>query len=100
LKLLAGVGAMLGLLPTANVLIVALTAALAYALLNLVLFGGLNKVVQLGAMRVLEIMYLRRCETPIAEGARKSSHIPMAVPLAVGLVVAEVWQMRTGGYIL
>jgi prepilin signal peptidase PulO-like enzyme (type II secretory pathway) len=100
LKLLAGVGALLGLLPTANVLIMALALALVYALLNLAFFGGLNKVVRVGAMRGLELIYLRRFETPVPEEGGKGGHIPMAVPLAVGLVAAQVWQMRTGGGVL
>ena len=100
LKLLAGVGALLGLLPTANALIVALLVALAYALLNLALFGRLNTVVRVGAMRVLEFIYLRRFETPVPEEEGKGAHIPMAVPLAVGLVAAQVWRMRTGGGVL
>ena len=99
LKLLAGVGAMLGLMETANVLLVALTVALVYALVNLAVFGRLNKVVRVGAMRVLEMMYLRRFEVPEVEEG-KASHIPMAVPLGVGLVVAQVWEWKSGGTIL
>ncbi len=99
-KLLAGVGAMLGLLQTANVMLVALSAALAYALANLALFGGLNRVVRVGAMRGLELIYLRRFATPVEEEGPQASHIPMAVPLGLGLIVAQFWQWKTGGLFL
>jgi len=97
LKLLAALGALLGLTATANVLILALIVALAYALLNLICFGGLNAVIQRGSMRALEALYFRRFQTPLPEDNPKStSHIPMAVPLALGLIIAHIWQLRGG----
>lgn len=96
LKLLAAIGAILGLVPTANSLLVALAVALVYAFLNLLFFGGLNTVIRYAAMRLLEALYFRRFETPLPEDVKATSHIPMAIPLAMGLIVALVWQLRTG----
>jgi len=68
-----------------------------YALVNLAFFGGLNAVVGRATMWVLEVIYLRRLEKPWGEGegsAARASHIPMAVPLFIGIVVAEFWRLR------
>jgi prepilin peptidase CpaA len=100
LKLLAALGAILGLMQTANVLIVALAVALVYALLNLLFFGGLNTVLRYAAMRLLEALYLRRFQSPLPEDPKTTSHIPMAVPLAIGLLVAQIWQFKSGGGLL
>jgi prepilin signal peptidase PulO-like enzyme (type II secretory pathway) len=97
IKLLAAVGAMLGFIETCNVLIVALLAAVVYAVLNLALFGGLNAVVSRMAMWVLEVIYLRRLEKPWGDDglSKRASYIPMAVPLFVGILVAEIWRVKT-----
>lgn len=97
LKLLCAVGALLGLVPTANALIVALAVAIVYALLNLAFLGGLNRVIQGASMRALELVYLRRIVIPLPdETGRPMAHIPMAVPLFIGLVAAQIWQWRMG----
>lgn len=93
-KLLAALGAMLGLLETANVLFIALAAAIAYALINLALFGRLNAVISRAAMRILELVYLRRLNLPEEQPASRASHVPMAVPLFIGIAVAEYLRMR------
>jgi prepilin signal peptidase PulO-like enzyme (type II secretory pathway) len=101
LKLLAAIGALLGLTDTANALIVALAIALIYALINLIALGALNAVMRRAAMRLLELFYLRRFETPIEDAAfNPASHVPMAIPLALGLIVSHYWLLRTGGFIL
>jgi prepilin peptidase CpaA len=99
LKLLAAVGAILGLLQTGNALIVALLVALAYALVNLACLGRLNATLRIGAARCLELFYLRRVLTPLPDdpAPADATHIPMAVPLAVGLIAAQLWQWRAGG---
>ena len=51
-------------------------------------------------MRLLEALYFRRFETPLPEDPKTTSHIPMAVPLAIGLIAAQLWQLRSGGGIL
>jgi prepilin peptidase CpaA len=102
LKLLAAVGAMLGLAETGNVLLVALLVALAYSVLNLLAAGRLNTVLRLGAARAMELVYTGRAATGVPDDGAPAdaTHIPMAVPLAAGLLVAQYWQWRTGGFIL
>ncbi len=93
LKLLAAIGSLLGLTQTGNVLIVALATALAYSIINLAVAGRLNDVVRLAATRLLELIYLRHFPPPAPDDATPSitTHIPMAVPLAIGLVFVQYW---------
>jgi prepilin signal peptidase PulO-like enzyme (type II secretory pathway) len=101
LKLLAGLGAMLGLTATAQATLLALAAALAYAVINLALFGRLNQALRIGAQRALELFFLRRFETPMPdERVTATSHIPMAIPLALGMGAVLYLQARHGGGML
>jgi hypothetical protein len=101
LKLLAALGAMLGLSVTAQTTLLALAVALAYAIVNLALFGRLNLVLRIGAQRALELFYLRRFETPMPEErVTPMSHIPMAIPLALGMAAVLYLQARYGGGML
>lgn len=102
LKLLVALGALLGLAGVANVLILALMVAVLYALVNLLVAGRLNAIVGIAAARVLELVYLRRAHTPLPDDAPAASarHIPMAVPLAVGLLLAYGYAWKTGGTLL
>ena len=102
LKLLAAIGSLLGLTETGNVLIVALAVALAYSIINLAVAGRLNGVVRLAATRILELIYLRRLPAPPPDDAAPSpaTHIPMAVPLAIGLLLVQYWELRLGAFIL
>jgi prepilin peptidase CpaA len=98
LKLLAALGALLGLTVTAQATLLALLAALAYAIINLALFGRLNWALRIGAQRVLELMFLRRFETPLPDApVTPTSHIPMAIPLALGMgavLYMQAWHGR------
>ena len=96
LKLLAAIGAMLGLTFTASVTIVALTVALVYSLINLALVGRLNKVFRIASHRALELAYFRQFHTPVPE-APKASHIPMAIPMAIGMIIVLYMQVRGRG---
>jgi prepilin signal peptidase PulO-like enzyme (type II secretory pathway) len=102
LKLLVALGALLGLTQAGNVLVLALSAAVLYALVNLLLAGRLNAAVRVAAARLLELVYLRHVHTPLPDDAPVASarHIPMAVPLALGLLVTYFWQYQTGGTLL
>ncbi|HVS72975.1 MAG TPA: A24 family peptidase [Phycisphaerae bacterium] len=93
-KLLAAVGALLGITQTVEVLVAALSAAVLYALLNLLIAGRLNLAVRLAACRLLELLYLRKLHLPDEETAKALS-VPMAVPLALGVAIAQFLQLRT-----
>jgi len=95
LKVMAAVGVSLGLINTASVAIVALGVALVYAAVNLAVMGRLNSVLSAGAHRLLELFYLRRLMTPLpGEAVTAASHIPMAVPLALGTAAWCYWQIH------
>jgi prepilin signal peptidase PulO-like enzyme (type II secretory pathway) len=89
LKLLVALGAILGLLELGSVLIIALTVAMVYAILNLLAMGRLNNAMKMLAMQGLELVFLRKFprDESHALGGR---HVPMAVPVAIGLVVAQI----------
>jgi prepilin peptidase CpaA len=101
IKLLAALGALLGLAQIGYVLIVALTVAALYALLNLAVIGRLNLVARLAALRLLELLYFRRLdlpsfsENPSPVAATSSSTIPMAIPLAIGLLLTQLFDLQT-----
>jgi prepilin signal peptidase PulO-like enzyme (type II secretory pathway) len=97
LKLLAAVGAMLGFSNTCAALIFALGVSLVYSVVNLAIFGRLNQAVHHGAHRVLEVIYLRKLVTPMpGDAVNLKTHIPMALPLALGVVVLTYWQWHNG----
>ncbi|HVX84531.1 MAG TPA: A24 family peptidase [Phycisphaerae bacterium] len=93
-KLLAAVGALLGISQTVEVLVAALSVAVLYALLNLLIAGRLNLAARLAACRILELLYLRKLHLPDEEPAKALS-VPMAVPLALGVAIAQFLQLRT-----
>jgi prepilin peptidase CpaA len=93
-KLLAAVGALLGISQTVEVLVAALSAAVLYALLNLLIAGRLNLAARLAACHLLELLYLRKLHLPDEEPAKALS-VPMAVPLALGVAIAQFLQLRT-----
>jgi prepilin signal peptidase PulO-like enzyme (type II secretory pathway) len=88
-KLLAALGAMLGLSQVGAVMLAALTAALLYAVINLAVLGRLNAVARRMGYRLWELLYLRRLDfgAPPAEPGLKA-RVPMAVPMVVGLIAA------------
>ena len=100
LKLLAALGALLGLVQTGSVLMLALAVAVVYAIINLALLGRLNAAVRTGTQRLMEVMYLKRFHTPLPgdPAVADVTHIPMAVPLAIGLILTQWWQWRGGGF--
>jgi prepilin signal peptidase PulO-like enzyme (type II secretory pathway) len=99
IKLLAALGALLGLSQIGYVLIVALTVAALYALINLVVVGRLNFLARLAALRLLELFYFRRFELPSSDDSSdrpaSPNTIPMAVPLAIGLILTQLLDLQT-----
>ena len=88
---------MLGLSAAAGVTLLALVFALVYSIINLALVGRLNKVVHIGAHRALELFFFRRIHTPAPdEPVTAVSHIPMVIPLALGIAVMLFLQVRYG----
>lgn len=96
IKLLAAVGAILGLTNCGSVLVLALSVAVLYALINLALVGKLNNFLRVMALRFLELLYFRKFQTPTAEEEKpmRASMIPMAVPLALGLILSQILNLH------
>jgi hypothetical protein len=84
-----------------TVLLVALSVAFVYAVVNLAAFGHLNRVARFASYRVLEVLYLRRLEydAPATPQRSASTAVPLAVPLALGLIIAPFVDLggRLGG---
>ncbi len=97
IKLLAALGAMLGLSQTGAVLVVALTVAVVYAVINLAAAGGLNRFARGAAWKAMEAIYLGRLEFDHEDKGAGSLAVPMAVPLAIGVLVVQVMGVRLGG---
>jgi prepilin signal peptidase PulO-like enzyme (type II secretory pathway) len=93
LKLFVAVGAFAGFPIVGNIAVLALGIALVYALINLAVLGRLTVVLRVAAHRALELLYLRRFDTPIPEGS-KLTQIPMAIPMAIAVAVMT-WLQAT-----
>jgi Flp pilus assembly protein protease CpaA len=87
MKLLAAVGALLGLSRASDALLCALAVAVVYSLVNLAIRGRLNATVRAAAVQLLNLVYLRDL-TPAALPSRKT--IPLAVPVLIGLVLSRL----------
>jgi len=96
IKLLAALGAMLGILEVGNVLIFGLTVALLYAVINLALRGLLDKACRVTAIQLLELIYLRRINV-IKDDSKPlpKNMIPMALPLAIGLIISQIINLQS-----
>ncbi len=90
MKLLAALGAMLGLSRITPILTYSLAAAVVYSLLNLAIAGRLNALSRSIAAQALTIVYLGQ---PAPVEAPSKTVIPLAIPLLAGLVL---WRI-TGG---
>jgi Flp pilus assembly protein protease CpaA len=102
LKLLLALGALVGLEQLGYIMLISLTLAGVYALINLLIAGRLNRVVRVASLHALEIVFLRRMPPPLINGLSDilpGSRVPMAVPLAIGVIVAQclTLQMVFGG---
>ena len=68
-------------------------------MINLLLRGRLNSFLQLLSLRILELLYFRRFDLPSevsdAEHPRRHEMIPMAIPLAIGLIIAQVIDIKS-----
>jgi prepilin signal peptidase PulO-like enzyme (type II secretory pathway) len=94
LKLILALAALLGLSQLGAVLLIALAVALVYGIINLLLLGGLNSVMRTIAMRGLELVYLRRLSPLDAEKPLPGRHVPMAIPLAIALITAQILTLQ------
>ncbi len=96
LKLLTALGSMLGLAQIGNVLLLALVFALVYAVINLIAAGRLNWVFRMAAHHTLELVYLRRFPVLDESAPTATTHIPMGIPLALGMLATLCVQLRFG----
>jgi len=96
IKLLAALGAMLGIIEVGSVLIFGLTVALLYAVVNLSLRGLLDKACRVTAIQILELLYLRRINV-IKDDSKPlpKNMIPMALPLAIGLIISQIINLQS-----
>jgi len=102
LKLMAGVGAWLGVRQTFYVLIASSIAAGAYAIVIVVQRGELKRTLQ-----NFQLMYYKfrtlgahlgpdeRIETIVGQEDRRRRAIPFGVMVALGVIVVLVWTSRT-----
>jgi prepilin peptidase CpaA len=89
MKLLAAIGAILGVSRATDALMVGGAVAVAYALVNLLIAGRLNATVRVAAVHLLMLVYLReRAPLPVTTPSRRT--IPLAIPLLVGLLIARI----------
>lgn len=87
MKLLAAVGALLGLSRGSDVLGCALVVAVIYSILNLLIAGRLNATVRAWAVHALNLLFLRD-STPTLGPSRRT--IPLAVPVLLGMVLSAL----------
>jgi hypothetical protein len=77
--------------------VVALSAAVVYAVINLAVAGRLKVAARVAAWRAVEMIYLGKVRAVSEAEAAGSMSVPMAVPLALGVVVLQVMGVRMGG---
>lgn len=101
MKLLAAIGALLGLKLALVALLYGLLIAVAYALVNLAIRGRLNVYLSAIALDALNLIFLR--QLPAVPNDRPARTVPLAAPLLVGLVLSRVlgggplWAVLGGG---
>ncbi|QOV88398.1 prepilin peptidase [Humisphaera borealis] len=90
MKLLAAIGAMLGMSRASDVLICGAAVAVVYALVNLLIAGRLNATCRLAASHLLNWVYLRRWTlSDDQEKPASRRTIPLALPLLAGTMLAQ-----------
>ena len=90
MKLLAAIGAMLGLTRASDVLICGAAVAIVYSLVNVIIAGRLNATFRIAASHLLNWVYLRRWT--LADDREKPASrrtIPLALPLLAGMMLAQ-----------
>jgi prepilin peptidase CpaA len=87
MKLLAAVGAMLGLSRASDVLGCALVVAVVYSVVNLLIAGRLNATVRAAAVQALNLVFLRD-PAPTVGPSRRT--IPLAVPVLLGMLLSAL----------
>jgi len=96
LKLFVALGALLGLSQLVYVSFVALSIAVLYSLVNLLIAGQLNVFARILAIRILELFYLRRIET-FDQNAKilPKRLVPLGVPFAIGLILSQIVDLQS-----
>lgn len=92
-KLLAALGMLLGYGDVRCVLLWALAVALPYAVLNLLVAGRLNNVCRIISLQLLSWIYLHKAA---AVDTPSKTHIPLALPLLAGLLLAQAFPGALG----
>jgi Flp pilus assembly protein protease CpaA len=96
LKLFVALGAMLGLSQLVYVSFVALSVAVVYSLINLLVLGQLNAFARIVSLRLLELFYFHRVEKFDRETKPLSKKlVPMGVPFAVGLILSQIVDLQS-----
>jgi prepilin signal peptidase PulO-like enzyme (type II secretory pathway) len=92
MKLLAAIGAVLGLARAGDVLLCGAAVAVVYSVVNLLIAGKLNATVRTAASHLLILIYLRERPSISAETPSPASRrtIPLAIPLLAGLMLSGV----------
>jgi prepilin signal peptidase PulO-like enzyme (type II secretory pathway) len=95
LKLFVALGALLGLSQLVYVSFVALSVAVVYSLINLLILGQLNAFARIVSLRLLELFYFHRLETfdPDTKPLPKRL-VPMGVPFAIGLILSQIVDLK------
>jgi prepilin peptidase CpaA len=103
MKLLAAVGAILGISNAGDALLCGYAIAIVYSLANLLVAGRLTATIRAAVVGLLNWVYLR--ERPLAAGKRATQKtIPLAIPLLIGLIISRIpavgsatgWLLRAG----
>ncbi len=101
LKLLCAMGALLGITGAINTLLFAIALGLIYGTINLLFRGMLVNALRFASHRVMEFYFLRQFKSQLPDAEPHNPlHFPMAVPLALGLILAQYWQLHTGELLL
>lgn len=92
MKLMAAIGAMLGYEATLPVLFNMLSIAAVLAVVNLIWTGRLTAGVQFVAYSLLTLYFLKQ---RLPEPPPRSRHMPLAVPMLLGLITAQFYPFYT-----
>jgi len=96
LKLLTALGATIGLTALSTAAIIAVVAGVIFGICNLIARRRVNAAFRIAAQRALELFYLKKFETPLPDDAGPflKSHIPLAIPMALGVIAVTFLHVR------
>jgi prepilin peptidase CpaA len=90
MKLIVSIGAMLGISQAIPVVFWGLSAAIVYALFNIILRGKLNLAMQALSLNLLTLLYLQQ---PSDIQALPKSKMPLALPMALGIIASHLYPL-------